>query len=138
MICRTCGYNDTSNAIEKRVERGGSQECASCTARPAVTIKTDYGVCRPWRGDFDDDDNPLDARGRLYRPGRRLCGNRDCVARNHIDTTQITLVEVEYLEAERNSISYRTGEKLTYKQLLAKAIREGISGRHNNPSAGNR
>lgn len=137
MICRTCGYNDTSNAMEKRVERGGSQECASCTAKPAVTIKSAYGVCRPWRGDFDDNDNPLDTKGRLYRPGIRLCGNRDCVARNHIDGNQVTLAQVEELEAERHSIAYRTGVRLTYKQLLAKVIREGTSGRDNNPRAGN-
>jgi len=28
---------------------------------------------------FDDGVNPLDKVGRLYRPGVRLCGYRDCV-----------------------------------------------------------
>lgn len=42
-------------------------------------------TCHPWHGDFDEEDNPM-RFGRLYLPGPRSCGHRDCVARAHIIT----------------------------------------------------
>lgn len=40
--------------------------------------------CVSHKGLYDDDDNPLDAKGNLYRPGVRLCRKRDCVNQMHI------------------------------------------------------
>jgi hypothetical protein len=129
VICKRCGFVDQSNQISKRVERSGSQECASCLARPASTIKTAFGVCRPHKGDFDDHDNPLDHRGKLFRAGIRLCGNSDCIAKSHIQS-----VSVQDLEAERLDLSYRTGRKLSFRQLLEKVKKEGKKNGHNNTS----
>jgi hypothetical protein len=58
--------------------------CPSCAAKPANGIQTDFGICRPHHGDFDDNDNPLNRWGKLFRPGYRLCHNRDCVEPTHI------------------------------------------------------
>jgi hypothetical protein len=37
-----------------------------------------------WNGDLDDDWNPIDDDGNLYRAGVRICGAKDCVDLNHI------------------------------------------------------
>lgn len=78
----------------------------------------DYGhddPCIPWRGDFDEDDNPVKGT-RLYLPGNRICGHRDCVAESHISAQH----PWQLLEAERYDTSYRTGRKQDWSQLTAK------------------
>ena len=62
--------------------------CASCTATPAkeyVAYTRDGKKlwCRPWQGEFDDQDRPV-KDGELYLPGDRLCGHSDCVSKAHI------------------------------------------------------
>jgi len=74
MSCLRCGY--TTNHHDRL--------CSSCRARPARIVHTKFGYCKPHRGGFDGDDNPVDAHGRLYRPGLRICGFRDCVSLQHI------------------------------------------------------
>lgn len=39
--------------------------------------------CKSWTGDYDDQDNPI-KNGKLYLPGVRICGFRDCVNVIHI------------------------------------------------------
>lgn len=117
MLCERCGYEDTTGLLEKRVDRGASKLCSSCRAKPAAVVKTEYGECLPWAGDFDANDNPLDADGVLFRPGLRKCGNSDCVEPDHV----LTFLN---LELERHDISYRTGKKLSIKEFLAKLRRE--------------
>lgn len=89
--------------------------------------KIDYGMeepCRPWHGEFDDDDNPMQS-GKLFRPGNRICGHRDCVELNHIEQETLDAVTLqERLIAEQFSISYRTGKKLNYSQLMRRLNRE--------------
>lgn len=76
-------------------------------------------TCTPWQGEFDFDTmQPLDDKGRPYMPGMRKCGHADCVNSAHVLT-------FEKLEAERLDISYRTGVKLTHRQLLIAVKREG-------------
>jgi hypothetical protein len=77
----------------------------------------DYGhddPCIPWRGDFDDYDNPIKA-GKSYLPGNRLCGHRDCVQNSHIGLVK----PWQALEAERFDTSYKTGKKLDWQTLMA-------------------
>jgi hypothetical protein len=74
--------------MEKRQAKGLSLVCSSCRARPARIIRSAYGVCRPHHGEFDDDNNPLDDNLNLYRPGKRLCGYRDCIEVTHIDSAE--------------------------------------------------
>ena len=49
--------------------------------------------------------NPIDRKLRLYIPGVRVCGHKDCVNKDHIIETKAP----SDLELERNDISYRTG-----------------------------
>jgi len=85
---------DTDGAMAKRKERGHELLCESCRAKPQTKIKTAYGICLAWQGNFDQFDNPIDSRGKYYRPGRRLCGNSDCVELTHIETRPSTTADV--------------------------------------------
>jgi hypothetical protein len=58
--------------------------CVSCRTRPARTIKTKAGICHPWRGEVDDDLNPIDQHGNLVMPGIRTCGYKDCCNPEHV------------------------------------------------------
>ena len=118
MLCERCGYEDTTGLLEKRVDRGASKLCSSCRAKPVSVIKTEFGDCKPWAGDFDTDDNPLNPDGSLLLPGMRKCGNSDCVAEDHV----LTFLN---LEAERHDLSYRTGKKLSVKEFWVRLRREG-------------
>lgn len=117
MVCSRCGRDDTTGALDKRVERGASRICSDCRAKPAFKVVTEYGVCIPHHGLFDERDNPLDADGNLYRAGFRKCFKADCVNPEHI----ISAVD----EMERHDISYRTGVKLTLQRFWSKLLREG-------------
>jgi len=81
------------------------------------SVVTEYGVCRPWHGEFDADENPLTDDGKLYRPGVRLCRKRDCVERSHI---------VDPVMFEALDRSYITGVKLTPEEILDNLERERI------------
>ena len=65
-------------------------------------LKYDGEICRPWSGELDENLNPIGKDLRLYLPGERTCGHRDCVSKNHIIPFK------QDLEMERNDISYRT------------------------------
>jgi len=84
MICSRCGADSDHERMAKRRERGLPLLCPSCCAKPTKVVRTAYGKCRPWGGPFDERDNPLDETGRLYKPGERLCGMKDCVEPSHI------------------------------------------------------
>lgn len=70
-LCLRCG-----GKLDDRRRR--DDFCASCRAKPAKTVKFGDDVCIPWRGDFDEEDNPL-FHGQPYMPGLRVCNHRDCV-----------------------------------------------------------
>lgn len=86
LTCERCGYVDETGFLRRRKERHQSLLCESCLAKPVKRVKNQFGTCRPHRGKFDDDDNPLDRWGRPYRAGFRLCGNSDCIEMTHIVT----------------------------------------------------
>lgn len=90
MICERCGLvEDTATEPGEKQTRRRSNLCASCNAKPATTIPTAYGKCRPHKGPFDLEDNPMDSfTGELYRPGKRLCGYSDCVEVKHIEVAK--------------------------------------------------
>jgi hypothetical protein len=64
--------------------------------------------CLAWRGELDDNLNPIDKRGRLHLPGHRTCGHKDCVNPNHI---------IPDIELERIDISYRTKIQTRFEDL---------------------
>lgn len=86
-VCERCGCKAVV-AVEpgEKQTRRRSPYCDSCAAKPATTVMTAYGRCRPHKGPFDYDDNPVDSfTGELYRPGVRLCGYSDCIEVKHIE-----------------------------------------------------
>jgi hypothetical protein len=104
MNCERCGMGVSESAIERRKARGTYDGlCSDCRVGPANEIKYNGTICRPWRGEVDEDLNPIDGKLRLYLPGVRTCGHKDCVNKEHIEAAP------SVLELERNDISYRTG-----------------------------
>jgi hypothetical protein len=90
--CLRCGVMEPVRvgALDKRAERGHNGQCSSCNARPMQQIRrgSKGDFCRPWHGEFDDNDNPM-KNGRYYLPGERVCGHRDCVNKKHIVMPEI-------------------------------------------------
>lgn len=126
--CTRCGQSIMTNAIIKRQDRGDyNKDCKDC--RTTEAKKVQYGTgqeyCIPHKGLFDEDDNPLDRQGKLYKPGIRSCGHRDCIRPMHIikdpapQSLPITL--------ELYDISYRTGVKLSAEQMMERIRGEAIA-----------
>ena len=117
--CPRCGQYIPGYVLDARKKRNAERvNCADCEAGKKTKIAYGSSVCVPWQGEFDFDSmQPLDDRGRPHMPGMRLCGHNDCVNTAHVLTWQ-------KLEAERNDISYRTGVKLSHRQLLIAVKRE--------------
>lgn len=68
--------------------------CPSCTAEPpekyvSYTSGGRKMLCRPWMGEFDDQDRPIDDEGQLVRPGERSCGHSDCVSASHVRVLEL-------------------------------------------------
>ena len=113
MNCERCGMEVSEAAVERRKARGTYDGmCADCRNGRATELKYNGVVCRPWRGEVDEDWNPIDQKLRLYLPGVRTCGHKDCVNRDHI-------IKPDYsLELERNDTSYRTGRRSKMEDYL--------------------
>ena len=106
MNCERCGIAIDNKTIERRKGRGIlDQRCYDCRVKQLNEIKYDGIVCRPWRGEVDEDLNPIDGQLRLYLPGLRICGHKDCVNKEHI----ISQATPRDIELERFDTSYRTG-----------------------------
>jgi hypothetical protein len=107
MNCERCGIEVDERTIQIRRRRGKNDErCSDCRVQHLYEIRYNDIVCRPWRGEVDEDLNPIDGKLRPYLPGVRTCGHRDCVNKEHIISAPKPITE---LELERNDISYRTG-----------------------------
>lgn len=113
--CLICG-----NSWSIHEQRENKQiYCRMCRSHES---SIDYGhddPCLPWRGDFDEDDNPIKF-GKTHLPGNRLCGHRDCVQKSHIQT----VMPWQLAEAERLDLGYRTGIKNDWAQLTAQLEKE--------------
>jgi hypothetical protein len=108
MNCERCGIEIDERTIERRKGRGIlDQRCSDCRVKQLNEIKYNGIICRPWRGEVDEEFNPIDRNLKLYLPGIRTCGHRDCVTKDHIIQVAETIDRT--LELERNDISYRTG-----------------------------
>jgi hypothetical protein len=98
VACIWCGQWITKKVFAKRQSRqlDDADQCKDCrdvrkyedskyfrkTAR--TSLKLGRIECMAWNGDLDDDWNPIDDDGNLYRAGVRICGAKDCVDLNHI------------------------------------------------------
>lgn len=99
IICIICGQSISSNVWVKRKERGRDdwKECQDCTAKPTAKIIVHHPSlgqiqCYPHQGEVNELWQPLDASGNLYRPGVRLCGNKDCVNTAHIEKPAVKTI----------------------------------------------
>ena len=108
--CIWCGQWITKDAYFKRVERKRNDPnvCKDCTdvrksngLQKYKSKRTDHpelGViwCYIWSGELNDEWYPIDDNGRLYMPGLRVCGYKDCVAEQHVIPPKV--MEVSDLE----------------------------------------
>ena len=89
----------------KRKQRGRHDwdNCIACSAKPTAKITVPHPAlgqiqCYPHKGEVNELWQPLDVLGELYRPGVRLCGNKDCVNTAHIAKPTVTpLTDLELI-----------------------------------------
>lgn len=114
-MCKRCGADFVIgiDALSKRKERGSEIHlCQDCNAKPKQFERHGEYNCKPWQGELDLDTlTPVDPKGRPVMPGTRICGHSDCVNESHVFGGNKAI-------AEQFDISYRTGRKLSYPQLL--------------------
>ena len=79
-VCARCGINR-----DLPTKRNGRRDlCRDCRVRVEHVIRySKNDVCLAWRGDFDENDSPMHD-GKLFMPGVRECGHRDCINPEHI------------------------------------------------------
>jgi hypothetical protein len=96
--CTRCGAFILKAVVSKRKERKDqyADECKDCRDvrkytetyffRKVVRTHPKLGKieCLAWSGDIDDNWNPIDENGELYRPGERICGAKDCIDIHHV------------------------------------------------------
>lgn len=83
--CERCGFKWVFNNRVLGADRNyDTGLCRSCKATPVERLFRNGWDCRVWHGDFDLDTMQPLLNGQVFRPGIRLCGNRDCVRPSHI------------------------------------------------------
>jgi hypothetical protein len=92
--CWRCGIEIDADTYWKRIKRQtpNPDECRDCkdtSAKHKGKYRWIHPVlgqlsCNPYKGDLDDDWNPITKDGRLYMPGDRICGLKDCVRASHV------------------------------------------------------
>ena len=94
VYCTRCGIGQSAEQVYKRKIRNAvnAEWCVDCRDnRPQ--FKSEYKWIHPilgriycllWLHELDDDWNPIDEHGQLFRPGKRLCGLKDCVRSAHL------------------------------------------------------
>lgn len=82
VVCARCGNKWSVN----RPKMGRTDLlCRSCRAARQLVVESNGFRCQPWQGEFADDLVTPMLNGNVYMPGKRLCGNSDCVAPNHVE-----------------------------------------------------
>ena len=88
LTCSRCGVEETvmRNTVAKRLLRGEKNwsDCVDCEFRKGRKFAKRGGDCIPHKGELDENLFPLNKFLKPYRPGLRVCGNSDCVRREHI------------------------------------------------------
>ena len=96
--CVWCGQWISKDTYMKRVERKRDyvDVCRDCLdirkgdllAKKGNVKRTHpvLGVidCRPYKGELNEDWMPIDDDGKLFMPGHRICGAKDCVSSKHV------------------------------------------------------
>lgn len=116
MSCNRCGMDISDAAVERRKARGTYDgRCSDCRPHRSNEVKYDGEPCRPWRGEVDENFSPIDKNLKPYLPGVRTCGHKDCVNKQHIVPPATQTINIEL---ERHDISYRTGKRIEWADLL--------------------
>lgn len=116
--CVQCGKYIRRHAIERAKNRGKEHltKCKDCRAKPVRSLRYNHPSlgaieCFPWSGEVDNDFNPIDDRGRLVKPGIRICGHKDCVNGNHIEKKTVSDVDLILGLVEAQEASKRLARK---------------------------
>jgi hypothetical protein len=111
--CDKCGVKYTISS--RRLTR--ADYCNSCNAKPAARVIYDGDYCKPWHGDFDEWENPIQD-GRLFKAGIRTCGHRDCVRDLHIvkikPEPKQRAVDADLLAEIRQIVESHQGKKMQH------------------------
>ena len=97
VYCTRCGQAQNYEQTYKRVIRKtvNALWCRDCRD-DRTEIRRDYAWKHPalgkvhcwlWTGELNDNWEPITEDGELYRPGKRLCGLKDCVKQAHVIET---------------------------------------------------
>jgi NAD-dependent SIR2 family protein deacetylase len=81
--CERCGADFKFDQTYLQRETFDNTRCKDCKSLPVKQVYYGSEACRPWQGHYDEDDNPI-KDGKLYKPGVRICGHKDCVRQDHI------------------------------------------------------
>lgn len=88
--CSRCGVIYFSEKMWYLALRDGRENrwCPDCNRTPQIYVeyRSGKGVierCIAWRGEYDQDNEPIDQNGFRFAGKRALCGHRDCVVANH-------------------------------------------------------
>jgi len=132
VACDRCGIDAFSQETwTKQVERGrgDSKLCADCkrvTNGPVMSIRYLIpglvGVCQIWHGDFDSEDNPLDANGNRFAGDVALCGHKDCVTGLH--RPEMIIARARRGTSTRASIRRRKSFSLELWMAVAEGSRQ--------------
>ena len=97
MNCVQCGQLFSKSLFQKRIERKivNPDFCKDCRAVPIKQYTWNHPTlgritCQPFQGELDDLWRPINVVGRLYMPGERVCGKKDCVNADHVVTVKLT------------------------------------------------
>jgi hypothetical protein len=96
--CGWCGNWISKDTYLKRVERKRDylDVCKDCldVRKGDVLVNTSLvrrkhptlGAisCKPYKGELNEDWLPIDGNGKLFMPGLRICGAKDCVNEMHV------------------------------------------------------
>jgi NAD-dependent SIR2 family protein deacetylase len=82
-VCKRCGANFEYDSKYLARPTYDPSKCNDCKRVPASYVYYGSEACRSWQGHYDEDDNPI-KDGKLYKPGVRTCGHKDCVRKDHI------------------------------------------------------
>lgn len=104
--CSQCGQLFSKDLYYKRVSRKipNPDHCSDCKAVPVKQYTWNHPTlgritCQPFQGELDDLWRPINVVGRLYMPGERVCGKKDCVNASHVVTVKLTAQPHETLLA---------------------------------------
>jgi hypothetical protein len=116
VYCTRCGQSQSFEQVYKRKIRNAvnAEWCRDCRD-DRTEIRRDYAWKHPalgkvhcwlWTGELNDNWEPITEDGELYRPGKRLCGLKDCVKQAHI-------IETDAKVSDKIKVESALGKELT-------------------------